>query len=353
MHSDENPGSFSSIQDDRNEGAGGDLRDASQSPRSSIDVSIIVVSYNTREMTLECLRSIIAETTQVEYEVLFIDNCSTDGSFDAVHDEFGDDSRFYLVLADENLGFAGANNVLAESAKGKYLLLLNPDTVVLDRAIEELLEFAEENPKNGIWGGRTVFADGSLNPTSCWGPFTLWSEFCRSFGLRAMFPESLIFNPRSYGRWQRDSIREVGIVTGCFFLMRIEDWNALGGFDPEFFMYGEEADLCMRGIRRGMRPIVTPNATIIHHGGASEPIQVDKMVRLHDANVRLFRRHFSDLGFRFAFLTMRFGILLRSIVVSIRNGIRRRPIGNNWSCLWQRRNEWTRGAVGRKLGPSE
>ena len=328
------------------------MRDISQSPRSSIDVSIIVVSYNTREMTLECLRSIVAETTQVEYEVLFIDNCSTDGSFDAVHDEFGDDSRFHLVLADENLGFAGANNVLAESAKGKYLLLLNPDTVVLDRAIEELLEFAEENPKNGIWGGRTVFADGSLNPTSCWGPFTVWSEFCGSFGLRAMLPESLIFNPRSYGRWQRDSIREVGIVTGCFFLMRIEDWNALGGFDPEFFMYGEEADLCMRGIRRGMRPIVTPNATIIHHGGASEPIQVDKMVRLHDANVRLFRRHFSDLGFRFAFLTMRFGILLRSIVVSIRNGIRRRPIGNNWSCLWQRRNEWTRGAVGRKLGPS-
>ena len=352
MNSDANPGSFSSIQDDRNGGAGGDLRDISQSPRSSIDVSIIVVSYNTREMTLECLRSIVAETTQVEYEVLFIDNCSTDGSFDAVHDEFGDDSRFHLVLADENLGFAGANNVLAESAKGKYLLLLNPDTVVLDRAIEELLDFAEANPKNGIWGGRTLFADGSLNPTSCWGPFTAWSEFCGSFGLRAMLPESLIFNPRSYGRWQRDSIREVGIVTGCFFLMRIEDWNALGGFDPEFFMYGEEADLCMRGIRRGMRPIVTPNATIIHHGGASEPIQVDKMVRLHDANVRLFRRHFSDLGFRFAFLTMRFGILLRSIVVSIRNGIRRRPIGNNWSCLWQRRNEWTRGAVGRKLGPS-
>jgi GT2 family glycosyltransferase len=206
-----------------------------------------------------------------------------------------------------------------------------------------LLEFAEENPKNGIWGGRTVFADGSLNPTSCWGPFTVWSEFCGSFGLRAMLPESLIFNPRSYGRWQRDSIREVGIVTGCFFLMRIEDWNALGGFDPEFFMYGEEADLCMRGICRGMRPIVTPNATIIHHGGASEPIQVDKMVRLHDANVRLFRRHFSKTSFSWVFLAMRLGIRIRGGVIALRDVLRLRSAENDWTLLWKRRAEWTKG----------
>ena len=311
-------------------------------------------------MTLACLRSIVAETTtQVEYEVLVIDNCSTDGSFDAVRDEFGDDSLVFIMFPSRTrtLGFAGANNESwRKRAQGKYLLLLNPDTVVLDRAIEELLEFAEENPKNGIWGGRTVFADGSLNPTSCWGPYTLWSEFCGSFRPASDVPrDPSLFNPRSYGRWQRDSIREVGIVTGCFLPdADRNDWNALGGFrSGVLHVWRRGRSLHAGDSSRGMRPIVTPNATIIHHGGASEPIQVDKMVRLHDANVRLFRRHFSDLGFRFAFLTMRFGILLRSIVVSIRNGIRRRPIGNNWSCLWQRRNEWTRGAVGRKLGPSE
>ena len=344
MNSDENPGSFSSIQEDRNGGAGGDLRDISQSPRSSIDVSIIVVSYNTREMTLECLRSIVAETTQVEYEVLFIDNCSTDGSFDAVHDEFGDDSRFHLVLADENLGFAGANNVLAESAKGKYLLLLNPDTVVLDRAIEELLEFAEENPKNGIWGGKTIFADGSLNPTSCWGPFTLWSELCASFGLRAAFSRSTLFHPRGYGSWQRDSVREVGVVTGCFFLMKLKDWNRFGGFDPEFFMYGEETDLCMRAIKRGMKPVITPTATIIHYGGASEKIHEEKMVRLFDAQVRLFRRHFSKVTFSLVFFSMQSGVLLRSAIIGTRNRLLGRAAANDWSRLWKRRVEWCQGA---------
>ena len=320
------------------------MRDISQSPRSSIDVSIIVVSYNTREMTLECLRSIVAETTQVEYEVLFIDNCSTDGSFDAVHDEFGDDSRFHLVLADENLGFAGANNVLAESAKGKYLLLLNPDTVVLDRAIEELLEFAEENPKNGIWGGKTIFADGSLNPGNCWAPYTVWSEFCAAVGLRAAFPRSKFFHPRAYGTWQRDSVREVGVVTGCFFLIKGDDWRLLGGFDPEFFMYGEETDLCMRGIKQGMKPIVTPTATIIHHGGASEKIHEEKMVRLLDAQVRLFRRHFSRATFRLMLFAIRSGVLLRSVVISTRNRVLGRSAASDWGTLWKRRAEWCRGA---------
>ena len=167
MNSVANTASSSPIEEDRDGGELVEMSHASTPSGQSLDVSIIVVSYNTREMTLACLRSIVAETTRVEYEVLVIDNCSTDGSFEAVRDEFGNDTRFHISLAGENLGFAGGNNELAKRAHGKYLLLLNPDTVVLDRAIEELLEFAEENPKNGIWGGRTIFADGSLNPTNC------------------------------------------------------------------------------------------------------------------------------------------------------------------------------------------
>ena len=310
----------------------------------SVVVSIIVVSYNTREMTLDCLRSVIAETDQVEFEVLFIDNCSSDGSFEAVRDEFGDDPRFKMIQAEENLGFAGGNNALAKEASGRYLLLLNPDTVVLDRAVEKLIDFAEATPQNGIWGGRTMFADGSLNPTSCWGPFTLWSEICASLGLRAAFPKSRFFHPRGYGVWQRDSVREVGVVTGCFFLMKRQDWDELDGFDPEFFMYGEETDLCMRAIQRGMRPIVTPAATIIHHGGASEKIHEEKMVRLLDAQVRLFRRHFSRAGFALVFFAMQTGVLLRAVAVSIRNRLVGRPAASDWSRLWRRRSEWCRGA---------
>ena len=344
MNDDANTRAGETISGDRNTELGVPPEKPSKSSRTSIDVSVIVVSYNTREMTLECLRSVVSETTGIEYEVLFIDNCSTDGSFEAVRGEFAGDARFHLVQAKENLGFAGGNNELAKSAKGKYLLLLNPDTVILDRAVEELLDFAEANPQNGIWGGRTVFADGSLNPTSCWGPLTVWSELSGAFGLRALFPESRMFHPRNYGKWQRDSIREVGVVTGCFFLMRVNDWNSLGGFDPEFFMYGEETDLCMRGIEVGMRPIITPTATIVHHGGASEPIQVDKMVRLHDGYVRLFRRHFSRVGFTLILFAMKTGILLRARIIALKNTFLSSSASNDWDDLWKRRAEWTRGA---------
>ena len=109
-------------------------------------VSVLIVSYNTREMTLECLRSVVSETPELDYEVLVLDNCSTDGSFEAMIDEFGDRPGFTIEHATENLGFAGGNNLLAETARGEYLLLLNPDTVVLDRAIECLVEFARSTP---------------------------------------------------------------------------------------------------------------------------------------------------------------------------------------------------------------
>ncbi|MFB0984923.1 MAG: glycosyltransferase family 2 protein [Phycisphaerales bacterium] len=346
MNSVANTASSSPIKDDRDGAEVVDMSHAAEPSGKSLDVSIIVVSYNTREMTLACLRSIVAETTHVEYEVLFIDNCSTDGSFEAVRDEFGDDTRFHIVLADENLGFAGGNNVLAESAKGRFILLLNPDTIVLNGAIERLLDFATEHPSNRIWGGRTIFGDGSLNPGNCWAPFTVWSEFCAAVGLRAAFPNSKVFHPRAYGTWQRDSVREVGVVTGCFFLMKVDDWRLLGGFDPEFFMYGEETDLCMRGIKQGMRPIVTPDAEIIHYGGASESIQVEKYVRLFDAQVRLFRRHFSRPVFGSMFFLMKIGVFGRAILTKNVDRIQGRKVENLWQELWQRRVEWTKGASG-------
>lgn len=312
--------------------------------RDAIDVSIIVVSFNTREMTLECLRSIVRETVDVTYEVQVIDNCSSDGSFDAIRDEFGMDSRFVIESASSNLGFAGANNLLAGSSRGEFILLLNPDTVVLDRAIDRLVDFARTHPENGIWGGRTFYGDGTLNPTSCWGPFTVWSELCAAAGLRALLPGSRIFHPRGYGGWDRGTIREVGVVTGCFFLMRLIDWRRFDGFDQEFFMYGEETDLCMRAIADGMRPIVTPDAAIIHHGGASERVAVEKMIRLQDGQIRIFRRHFSPLGFEAVYQAMRLGVLARASIVGVRRMLGSGEDENRWAELWRRRAEWTRGA---------
>ena len=206
-------------------------------------VSIIVVNYRTRELTLECLRSVARETENFDYEILLVDNASNDGLIEAVAGEMPDVRRIPLT---ENVGFARGNNIAAEQARGKYLLLLNSDTLILDRAIDRLLAFAAERPAAKIWGGRTLLGDRTLDPGSCWRRMTLWSVFCRTFGLAAAFPNSKLFNAEAYGGWDRSTVREVDIVTGCFLLIETELWRKLGGFDPRFFMYGEEADLCLR-----------------------------------------------------------------------------------------------------------
>lgn len=260
------------------------------------DLSIIVVSYNTCDMTLACLRSVFGETRDTAFELIVLDNASADGSAQAIQAEFGD--RIKFVAAAENLGFAAGNNRAIENAGGAYLLLLNPDTVVLDGAIDRLFEFARKQPDAGIWGGRTLFGDGSLNPASCWSRQTLPSLIFQALGLTSLFRRSSFFNPEGMGGWNREGIRAVDIVSGCFLLIRLDLWHALGGFRDIFFMYGEEADLCLRARALGARPMVTSAATIIHHGGASEKVRAGKLVRLLRAKTLLIRFHFPAAGKR-------------------------------------------------------
>jgi GT2 family glycosyltransferase len=301
-------------------------------------VSILVVSYNTRELTLDCLRSVVKESPSLFFEVLLLDNQSSDGSFEAIEQEFGHDSRFRLISSRENLGFAGGNNKLATMATGEFLLLLNPDTVVLDKAIEKLVDFSRATPAHLIWGGRTVYPDGSLNSSNCWGDHSLWMLLSSALGLSHMFPNSAVFSPRSYPKWDRKGVREVGVVTGCFLLLSRASWEALGGFNPEFMMYGEEIDLCLRARSElGAKPICTGAAEIIHYGGASDPYSADKVIRLLLADLRLFYRHWSGLKFQLA----RMLLLLRISVRVIASGLRGDP-QSVWKEVWKRRREWSR-----------
>jgi len=309
---------------------------------ASPTVSVLVVSYNTREMTLECLRSVFAETTETSFELIVVDNASSDGSAGAIDREFGD--RIRLIRSEENLGFARANNVAARHAAGEFLLLLNPDTVVIDNAIDRLVAFARGNPRNGIWGGRTFFADGSLNPSSCWMRQTHWSLLCQAAGLSSVFRGSRLFNPEAIGGWDRSTVREVDIVSGCFLLTTQDLWTRLGGFDEKFFMYGEEADLCLRGARLGAGPLIDPESTIVHHGGASERVREDKVVRLLAAKHALIEAHFGHLGRAPASALLAAWPLSRFLAHRCAGVFRAEPredAAQVWREVWRRRREWS------------
>jgi len=310
-------------------------------------LTVIVVSYNTRELTLDALRSLRDQTDPALYELIVVDNLSSDGSADAVVREF---PSARLIRSERNLGFAAANNLAAKQAVGEYLLLINPDTVTLDRAVERLLAFAKREPSSQIWGGRTLFADRRLNPASCWQRPTPWSLFCIATGLARGFHHSALFNPEAFGGWDRGTERSVDIVSGCFLLLKRALWERLGGFDPAFFMYGEEADLCLRAHRLGARPRVTPDATIIHYGGASEKARADKLVRLFRAKRLLFERHLGPLSRWWCTRMLDLWVVTRLAAAMLTRGLGRGAAAwQTWTAVGAQRAQWhgepSRGAA--------
>lgn len=313
-------------------------------------LSIVIVSYNTRHLTAEAIESVYKETTKTDFELIVLDNLSSDGSAEYIEEKFPD---LKLIKSEENLGFAGGNNKAIESAQGEYVLLLNPDTVVLDGAIDTLMDFARAEPQAGIWGGRTLFGDRTLNPTCCHHRMTLWNQICTAVGLSSVFKDTTLFGGEHYGSWQRDSVRQVDIVSGCYLLTRLETWRKLGGFDLTFFMYGEEADLCLRAGKIGCAPMMTPESTIVHYGGASEKVRADKMVNLLAAKMELIQNHWpvwqqpiGRLTFFMRVYTRIVGFKLFSILKPSRKNYR--DSLDVWGAILKRSSEWKKGYSGRR-----
>jgi len=310
----------------------------------SVEVSVLIVSYNTRDLTLACLRSVFRHASTERYQVIVVDNASSDGSAEAIEREFGD--RIRLVCCRKNLGFAAANNLAGQYACGEYLLLLNPDTEIFADSLDALLRFAKVRPEAGIWGGRTVFPNGELNIASCWNRPTILSVTWQAIGLNVLLSNSELFNRESIGGWKRDRPRSVDIIVGCFLLITRSLWNQLGGFDLRFWMYAEEADLCLRARELGFRPAITPAATIMHLKGASTSSQPQRMVTVMKGKVTLLRRHWGPIwsnyarGCLLAWVASR--LLVCRAVAALRGG---RQVANaaTWEQLWKERREWTRG----------
>jgi hypothetical protein len=254
------------------------------------DVSILIVSWNVKELLRDCLKSLRENAGNICYETIIVDNASRDGSPEMIRSEF---PWAKLVEPHANLGFGRANNLAYEHSSGRWVLLLNPDTVVLDNAIEKIVAFADAHKDAGAVGGRTLKADMSLERSCCWGSPGIWPLVCKSLGLHLMFKRSECFNREAMDWWPRNTVREVDVITGCFFMLRRDVYEKTGGFDPSFFMYAEEVDLCWRIRKLGWKLMFTPEAQIIHLVGASAAkAKPNRIYQINLGLLKLFRKHY-------------------------------------------------------------
>jgi len=230
-----------------------------------VEVSIIIVNWNTQDILRNCLQSIYEQAGGVHFEVIVIDNASTDGSAEMVMTKF---PQVVLIENSGNRGFATANNQGLAIAGGRYVLLLNSDTVVLDSAISKIVSFADAHPEAAVVGCRVLNPNKTLQPTCFMFPSIL-NMLLSSTYLYKLFPKSRFFGRERMTWWDRNDIREVDVVTGCFMLVRQKAIEQVGIMDERFFIYGEETDWCCRFKKAGWAVMFTPSAEIIHFGGAS------------------------------------------------------------------------------------
>jgi N-acetylglucosaminyl-diphospho-decaprenol L-rhamnosyltransferase len=304
------------------------------------DVSILIVTYECGAEARDCLASIYENTSGVDFEVVVVDNASRDGTAALIREEF---PQVRLIALEENVGFAAGSNLAATVADGEFLMLLNPDTIVHEGAVRNFVEFARRNPVAGLYGGRTLRPDGTVDPGSCWAQPSLWSLLCFATMLSTAFKGSRLFDPVSIGGWQRDSVREVGIVTGCLLLAPRSVWDELNGFDLRFFMYGEDADLAQRAIRAGYRPTITPDAVITHEVGVSSSSRPDKVTLLFRGNATLLRKHWAP-GKREAGLALLWaGVGVRALLARLPSRRPEKADPGAWREVWRARRTWLAG----------
>jgi GT2 family glycosyltransferase len=246
------------------------------------------VSWNTRAILRDCLRTIYAQTKTVPFEVIVVDNASHDGSAEMVKADF---PQVVLLANTTNRGFAAANNQGIEVAQGRYVLLLNSDTLVLDGAIDKMVAFADEHPEAAAVACRVLNADRTWQPTAFMFPSAL-NLLLSALYLNKLLPRSRFFGRERMTWWNGLDMQAVEVVAGCFLLVRRAAVRQVGVLDESYFMYGEESDWCYRFHKAGWKVLYTPAAQIVHLGGASSvQIKGPMCLQLRASTLLFIRKH--------------------------------------------------------------
>jgi GT2 family glycosyltransferase len=228
-------------------------------------LSIIILCWNDLKVIGDCLQSIYATTRSTEFEVIVVDNGSTDGSIEFIRRNY---PQAQVIENGKNLRFAKANNIGIRASQGEYVLILNPDTIIHEWALDRIVPFADSHPEAGAFGCRILYADGRYQ--GCARPFpSIRGEWITALQLDALARLSDWFQAGNYVGWDGDTQRTVGWLAGCFILVRGNLLKTLGGFDEQFFYYHEDMDLCHRVWQAGYTILYTPDVTTTHLGGHS------------------------------------------------------------------------------------
>ncbi len=273
-----------------------------------MDISIIIVSWNTRQILKDCLQSIRDGIDKPEYEVIVIDNASSDDSAKMVAEEF---PEVILIQNQSNRGFAAANNQGMSIARGRYILLLNSDTLLIGDVLRATLDFAMKRPQAAVVGCRVMNPDGSLQPTCFMFPSILNLVLSSTY-LYKLLPGNRFFGRERMTWWERNDARQVDVVTGCFMLVRREAIEQVDMMDEQFFMYGEETDWCFRFRKSGWEVWFTPDGQIVHLGGqSSEAVRGAMLVQLRMSILRFFRKHHGWFAYKTAVLLTLLFLIVR------------------------------------------
>lgn len=315
------------------------------------DLSIIILSYNTKKLTVDCLNSIIRNTSGIDYEIIVVDNASNDGSVEELDKisrltgkTFNKNSikikdnkfsirakkkalNFILIKNSINVGFSRANNQGIKISRGKYVLLLNSDTLIKDSFLKDMVSWMDDNPQIGIASCALRNVDGSLQGTGGYFPYLsrvfAWMFFIDDIPFLNIFIKP--FHPiHSHSPLYRGEVfykkqRELDWVTGAFFMVRRKVFKDVGLFDVDYFMYTEDVDLCFRAKKEGWKVIYNPSWSIVHLGGASSTREFP-IINEYKGIKLFYKKHMAPWQYPFLRILLKGGALLRMLSFGILKG---------------------------------
>jgi GT2 family glycosyltransferase len=285
-----------------------------------MDLSIIIVNYNVRYFLEQCLHSVQSAIRDLQVEVYVVDNNSVDGSCAMVQEKFPD---VCLIRNDQNLGFSVANNQAINKSSGRYVLLLNPDTVIEEDTLIKCVGYMDEHPDSGGLGVKMIDGKGDFLPESKRSLPTPRVAFYKIFGLSRLFPRSRMFSRYHLGYLDKDQTHQIEILCGAFMMLRKSALDEVGLLDEDFFMYGEDIDMSYRLLNAGYKIIYYPETTIIHYKGEStKKGSMNYVLTFYNAMIIFARKHFSKKMARSYASIINLAVYFRALLALIRRFVR-------------------------------